>query len=122
MTGQDIYILASAILWEGDNEDQDSKKFSVQFLNHLLPEALNAENSLRRRAGMEVLQAAPVIRSLDEEIPYREKLCRTALVYGLCWHFFENLQNNYQSELHRTLFASSLEELNVGQWESLVEL
>ena len=119
MTGQDIYILASALLWEGDNEDTDSKKFTVQFLNGLLPETLGAENSIRRRDGMELLTEAPVIRSLDEAIPYHEKLCRTTLVYGLCWHFFENLQNTFQSELYRQMFISSLEENTVGVWEDL---
>lgn len=119
MTGQDIYTLASAILWEGDNEDTDSKKFTVQFLNHLLPEALGAENSLRKREGLEKLETAPLIHSLEEIIPYRDKLCRTALVYGLCWHYFENLQNNYQSELYRGLFVSSLEENTAGIWEDM---
>lgn len=122
MTAQDIYILASAILYEGDNEDPDSKKFTVQFLNHLLPEALNAENSLRRRAGLEELEAAPVIHGIEEEVPYRDKLCRTALVYGLCWHFFENINNNFQSEIYRNLFVSSLEENTTGVWETLCEL
>ena len=119
MKGQDIYILASAILWEGDNEDTDSKKFTVQFLNQLLPEALGAENSLRRREGAAELDAAPVVTGLEQELPYHAKLCRTALVYGLCWHYFENLQNTYQSELYRNLFVSSLEENTVGVWEGL---
>lgn len=40
MTGQDIYVLSSALLWESDNEDRETKAFTVQHLNQLLPEAL----------------------------------------------------------------------------------
>ena len=122
MTGQDIYVLASAILWEGDNEDTDAKKFTVQFLNHLLPEALSTENSLRRREGLPEIKTAPMIRTLEETVPYRDRLCRTALVYGLCWHYFENVGNNYRSELYRNLFISALDEATAGEWEEICGL
>lgn len=119
MTAQDIYIFASAILWEGDNEDTDSKKFTVQFLNHLLPEALGAENSLRRRAGLAELETAPIITAIEDAVPYRDILCRTALVYGLCWHYYDNVNDSFHSELYRNLFISSLQENTVGVWETL---
>lgn len=122
MTGLDIYILASAVLWEGENEDTDSKKFTVQFLNHLLPETLACENSLRRRDGMEELAAAPIVKTIEQEIPWHDILCRTALVYGLCWHFFENIGDLYRAELYRNLFVSSINEYNAANWETLPEL
>lgn len=122
LTGLDIYVLAGAILWEGENEDTDSKKFTVQFLNHLLPETLGAENSLRTRDGMEKLATAPVMVTLEQEVPYHDVLCRTALVYGLCWHFFENVGETYQSELYRQLFIGALGEYSAGNWETLPSL
>ena len=122
MTGQDIYVLASAILFEGDNEDTDAKKFTVQFLNHLLFEALAAENGLRLRDGQTALDKPPLLKGIEETVPYHDRLCRTALVYGLCWHFFENMQNTYESELYRKLFVSSLEDSMTGAWEAVCGL
>ena len=122
MTGQDIYVLASATLFEGDNEDTDAKKFTVQFLNQLLAEALPAENGLRLRDGQKTLDAPPFLRGIEETVPYHDRLCRTALVYGLCWHFFENMQNTYESELYRKLFAASLEDSMTGAWEAVCGL
>ena len=51
MTGQDIFEMASAFLYERDNEDPDSKEFALQFLNVLLEDALPVENSIRRYKG-----------------------------------------------------------------------
>ena len=47
MTGQQIYELASSFLYEIDGEDEDSKRFAVGFINILLQECLNCENSMR---------------------------------------------------------------------------
>ena len=52
-------------------------------LIHILPELLETENGLRRAAGREELEQAPLLGSLEEQIPYDERLLRGALPYGL---------------------------------------
>lgn len=116
MTGKDLYILASSTLYEGENEDLDSKKFSVQFLNILLQEALNVENSIREAEGVEKLGQAPLLQNLDEEIPYHDSIVRTAFPYGLAWQYRQEAMDNYWATIYRNLFTEALQNATVYIW------
>lgn len=108
MTAQEIYEIASSFLYEIDGEDADSKRFSVGFINILLQEALDTENSIRVFNGAEKLERAPYIKSLDEEIPYDDAIIRAALPYGVASFFFQEAMNNFQAENYRGKFISAL--------------
>ncbi|MDD3400717.1 MAG: hypothetical protein PHT58_03705 [Eubacteriales bacterium] len=97
MTGQDIYIMASALLYERNNEDMDSKDFSIPFLNLLMQEALPVENSIRFAKGEAQLDSAPYLTSLDETIAYSDEILRGALPYGLAARFFTEAMDNYNA-------------------------
>ncbi len=119
MTGKDLYILASSTLYEGENDDLDSKKFSVPFLNILLQEALPVENSIRKAEGAELLGCAPLLSSLDEEIPYHDSILRTALPYGLAWQYRVEAMDNYWAAVYRNLFETALQSVAVFNWVEL---
>ena len=108
MTGLEIYKAASAYLYERDNEDEESKEFSVPFLNTLLMEALPYENSIRRSKDMTELETAPTIISLNDTIDYHDSITRIALPYGLAALFFAENLDNYRGNLYRAQYLSAL--------------
>lgn len=108
MTGQDIYELASAFLYERDNEDSDSKVFALQFLNVLLEDALPVENSIRRYEAEAELDSAPLLTSLSETVPYHDSITRNALPYGIAAFFFEEAPDNYRGNQYRGLYERGL--------------
>lgn len=108
MTGQDIFEMASAFLYERDNEDPDSKEFALQFLNVLLEDALPVENSIRRYKGETELDAAPFLSALTDDVPYSASITRGALPHGLAAYFFEESGDNYRGNLYRNLYEKGL--------------
>ena len=117
MTGQQIYELASSFLYEIDGEDEDSKRFAIGFINILLQECFNCENSMRLFRGKETLDEAPYIKSLAEEIPYQPELTRVAFPYGVASWFFQEALDNFQAENYRSKYLSAVNEaskLNSG--------
>lgn len=108
MTGKEIYKTASAFLYEGDGEDAESKVFSIPFLNLLLQETLPAENSIRLHEGGAALAQAPLLTSLETDIPYHDSITRGVLPYGLAALFFEESTDNYRGQLYRSLYDRAL--------------
>lgn len=108
MTAQKIYELASSFLYETDDEDADSKKFAVGFLNILLVETFPCENSIREFRGLEPLKEPPMISSLDEDIPYQPELTRVALPYGLASWYFQEGMDNFQAENYRSKYLAAV--------------
>lgn len=110
MTGQQIYELASSFLYEVDGEDEDSKRFAVGFINILLQECLSCENSMREFREKELLEEAPYITSLTEEIPYQPELTRVAFPYGVASWFFQEALDNFQAENYRSKYLAAVTE------------
>ena len=108
MTAQKIYELASSFLYEIDDEDADSKKFAVGFLNILLMETFPCENSIREFRGLEPLIEPPMISSLDEDIPYQPEITRVALPYGLASWYFQEGMDNFQAENYRSKYLAAV--------------
>lgn len=110
MKAQNIYEIASSFLYEVDGEDTDSKKFAVGFLNILLQETLNCENSIRLWKDMETLDEAPFLTSLNDDIPYQPELTRVALPYGLASWYFQEAMDNFQAENYRNKYLAAVAE------------
>ncbi len=122
MTGQEIYETASAFLYEADGEDAESKKYSVPFLNLLLQECLETENSIRRHEGRALLAAAQKIASLDETIDYADAITRVALPYGVAAQFFQEAMDNFQAENYRAKYVSALNDARKLSFEPIVDV
>ena len=122
MTGQDVYEMASAMLYERDNEDPDSKEFAIPFLNLLLEDALPVENSIRRFKGEAELDSAPLLQNLDETIPYSASITRGAFPYGLAAYFFEESGDNYRGNLYRNLYEKGLAKASKYNFEPIEDV
>ena len=109
MTGQQIYEAASAFLYERDMEDLDSKHFSIPFLNLLLQECLEVENSIRKFNEEPELDRAQELLELDETIVYDDTITRGALPYGLASFFFQEATDNFQAENYRARYLAALQ-------------
>lgn len=82
MTANEVHEAALALLFENRATAGDYNTFALPLFNLLLPELLETENGLRRAAGREELEQAPLLGSLEEQIPYDERLLRGALPTG----------------------------------------
>jgi len=109
MTGQDIYEYASAFLYERDGDDADSKHFAVKFLNILLQECLEVENSIRAFNDKALLATAPRLTSLTENIDYDNAITVSALPYGLAAFYFQEATDNFQAENYRAKYLAALQ-------------
>ena len=92
-TAQQIFEMASALIYEGVEDDAESKAFSVAFLNIHLQKCLNIENSIRRYNGETELTEAPYLTALTETVNYDDSLTRDALPYALASHFYAEAMN-----------------------------
>ena len=108
MKAQDIYTLASALIFERTGADEDFEHFFLPFINILLPECLDAENSIRLSEGREELKEAPFIMDMEEYIPFASVICRTALPYGVVSHYYQDDMDNYKADLYRARYISAL--------------
>lgn len=108
MTAQDIYTLASALIFERPGADEDFEHFFIPFINILLPECLDTENSIRLYEGREALSEAPFITSMDEDIPFSPAIVRTALPYGIVSHYYQDDMDNYKADTYRARYISAL--------------
>ena len=122
MTAKEICALASAFLYEAAGEDAQSYGFSAAFLNVLLAEALPAENSVRKAEGREPLLNAPVLTTLEEEVPYCEAVSRIALPYGLASWYFQQELDNFQAENYRARYIAALEDAKRAVQEGIEEV
>ena len=108
LTGQEVFKRASAFLYEQPGDAEDSQRFSIDFLNVLLIEALPYENSIRRFEGAEELELAPQLTGLNEEIPYHYAISGLALPYGLASALFEEDLDNYRGQMYRNRYIQAL--------------
>ena len=104
MKAHKIYEIASGFLYEKDGEDADSKFHAVEFINTLLAETFDCENSIRKFRDLPLLTEPPMLESLQDEVPYQYDLTRTALPYGLAAIFFAEAMDNYHEALYRNKY------------------
>lgn len=109
MTVRDIYIMAAALVGDHENDDPDEIAFAVPYMNILLQEALECENSMRIRDGQELLTAAPVVTAISDAVPYHDQLVRAAMPYGLAWQYQQEAGNLSLSSQYRNMFIDAVD-------------
>lgn len=91
MTVKECYEHAVSFLPEKPEENPDLQKFMVAWCNILLAENFENENFFRRANETEELSSPGTVFSPEDEIPYNERLVKTAFPYGMArWVFREN--------------------------------
>ena len=87
MTVKELYELAKAMMFE-KSTSRDYDNYYIPWINVLLSENFDINNSLLRAIGEEPLDDIPTV-SLDTDVlPYEDRICREILPYGLAAHFF----------------------------------
>ena len=108
-TVREVYVMAAALIGDKENEDNDEKVFAIPYMNVLLQEALNAENSIRAVHGEPELGAAPVVEGLDNGHVYHDSLVRAAFPYGLAWQYHQEAGNLGLSSQYRNMFIDAVD-------------
>ena len=109
MTVQDIYIIAAALVGDRENDDPDEQDFAIPYMNLLMQEALDTENTMRMRDGQELLTVAPTVTSITDNVPYHDVLCRVAFPYGLAWQYQQEAGNLSLSAQYRNMFVDTVD-------------
>lgn len=108
MTAQDIFTLGAALIAETPGEDPDMVKFSPHYLNIILQECLNVENSVRLDEGRELLSEAPFITNMGEVVDYAPQLTRVAIPYALAANYYRENGDNYHEQQYRAEYVSAV--------------
>ncbi len=112
MTGNEIFETALSYISQTSEESEDIAVFAPLWLNVLLAECFEVENTLRKSKGLSQLTEVPKVtaETMDIEIPYQAELVRIALPYGLASDIYRDDEDNYRVKKFRDLYISALEE------------
>lgn len=108
LTAQQIFKIGAALIAERPNDDPDMVEFSPSYLNIILQECLNAENSVREAEGRELLRFAPFIESMDAEIDYNDHLTRVAIPYALAANYYRENGDNWHEQQYRNEYIAAV--------------
>ena len=112
MKVKEIYETALSFLFEAPNEDRAFKQNTPKLLNVLMAEALPYENTIRANNGENELLTSPTVKTLEDDVPFSNSVCRVALPYGLCSYFCSDDGDSYKSQDFRLRFVDALNELS----------
>ena len=114
MKAREIFDMACAHLSQLPTDSEELAAFAPSWLTTLCEETLPYENALRAfydDPALPPLEKAPVVEDgLETDIPYRDALCRIALVYGLASQFFIDDENNYLAQDYRARYVVALKD------------
>lgn len=87
MTVKELYELAKALMFE-KKTSRDYDDYYIPWINVLLSENSDLENSLLLAEGEDELDEIPSVEFDTDELPYHDRINREVLPYGLAAHFF----------------------------------
>lgn len=122
MKVKEVFVQACAWLGLTARACMDIEVFVPYWLDALCVEALPYENARRKKEGLPVLQEAGRLRTQEDDIPFREDICRTALVYGLLAEMLADDEDHYRAAEFRNRFVTALEEAQRLGEERVVDL
>lgn len=109
MQVKEIYENALALNIARTEDDEELEFFGIKLFNILLSETKACNDSIRLKKGLKMLEKAPKVTGLGDEMPYEEELY-SALSYGLA------------SKLLAAQEETTLASLYYGQFVSLLEM
>ena len=83
MTGKQLYDQALALLGLEQEDVSWMEAHAADCINQMLSDHLHDQGMLRLTRGQRMLDSAPVLSDLEEEIPYDEMFVRECFPYGL---------------------------------------
>ena len=91
-----------------ENAKKSKINLATSYMNILLQESFNAENSIRAADGEAELASAPWVTDLDDDVPYHDQITRAALPYGLAWQYHQDAGNHDLAAQYRELFTNGV--------------
>jgi hypothetical protein len=124
MTAYEVFETASAYLGLTAEENEDVMTVGAAWLNVLLAEMLETENTLRRSEGVQELDSAPRVTAAElassgTDIDCHEKLLRIALPYGLAAEMMREDDADSDWNHFRSRFINALSEAACGLCEAI---
>ena len=110
MTALKIYEIGVSYLPEQIADNPDLKRYLIPWMNVILQETFQIENSIRRYKGEEELLEAQVISSETEEIIYHPELAAVAFPFAIAANAFIDDDNDYRANIYRTLYQTRANE------------
>lgn len=110
MKAQNIVELAVPYVGQTMEESEDLQELALPMLNVALQEVLPTENSIREAKGKELLDEAPYLESLAEDVPYAPTIVRRALPYWLAYRFLLEDDKGARAQLYYNEYISALKE------------
>lgn len=110
MIVEEIYRQGISLLPEVPNDNPDLRQYAVPWLNIVLQECLDIENSIRRFYGEEELTEAQTVTNLSDEVIYHDSLARVAFPYFIASNAFIDDDNDYRANIYRTLYQTRANE------------
>ncbi len=102
--------------------DPDFQAFFPSLVTLLAQEALPYENARRAVRLEPVLEQAPTVESMQDDIPYSDPICRLALPYGIASFFFQDEMDDYRAQDYRARYILALREAAECQGEGVEDL
>lgn len=87
MTVKELYELAKSMMFE-KKTSRDYDNYYIPWINVLLSENFDLNNSILLQEGEEALDEIPSVSADDDELPYEDIINRNVLPYGLAAKFF----------------------------------
>lgn len=104
MTANEVFALATSLIFERAGEDQDTQYFTPAFLTIALQETLPYENSWRKNHCLPVIEA-PTVTDLEAELPYTDPyLLKVAIPYALASQYYRDNNDQYHEQYYRNLY------------------
>ncbi len=107
MNIRECYETALSFVSEVPDDNPEIEKFTVAWCNVLLGEMLGHENTYRRANKLEELSVPPVLTAEEEEIPYNERLVRSAFPYGMARWIFRESEDVAGSHEYYSLYLNA---------------
>jgi len=87
MTVKELYDMAKSLMFE-KKTSRDYDNYYIPWINTLLSENFDIENSLLRAEGEEEMDEIPTVSADTDVLPYHDRINREILPYGLASTFF----------------------------------
>ena len=91
-----------------ENAKRSKINLAPAYMNILMQESFNCENSMRVRDGQTELAAAPFVSRLDSTVDYHDSLTRVAFPFGLAWQYHQDAGNLQLATQYRQMFEDSV--------------
>lgn len=91
-----------------ENAKKSKINLAPAYMNILMQEAFNCENSMRVRDGQSELATAPFVTSLNDTVDYHDSLTRVAFPFGLAWQYHQDADHIQLATKYRSMFEDSV--------------